>query len=74
MNAVASMKEIKLTLRAHIELRMRDFRELDFVSDQYKHIAYGAVWAGSWAKAITDQERDAYIAELYSSTKKGSAA
>lgn len=60
-----SAKKIKATLRARVEVRMQDFRELDACNPQYKHIAYGAIWAASWAQAITEKEREAYLAELF---------
>ncbi len=64
---MANVKDLKLRLRAHVEHRMRDFREPALVRSApefYTNIAYGAVWAASTADAITDKERDAYLHEL----------
>jgi SOS-response transcriptional repressor LexA len=64
---MATAREMKANLRTYIEVRMKEFRELGSVTDRYKHQAYSAIWAASWAEAITDQEREAYLDELFSS-------
>jgi hypothetical protein len=63
---MANAKDLKLRLRAHVEQRMRDFRELHArsSSDFYCDIAYGSVWSANVVDAISDQERDVFLAEL----------
>lgn len=63
---MATTKDLKLRLRAHVEQRMRDFRDLHARSETnfYADSAYGSVWAANVVDAITDKERDGFLAEL----------
>lgn len=64
---MATVNELKLRMRAHVECHLRDFRDPVLGRSDpefYKNIAYGAVWAASAVDAITDKERDAYLKEL----------
>jgi len=65
---MATTKDLKLRLRAHIEHRMRDCRDPALIRSApafYGDIAYGAIWAANAVDAITDSERDAYLNELH---------
>lgn len=65
---MATAKQIKKRLRAHVNQRMVDFRDANqrelLERVMYRNYAYGAVWASSYADAITDTERAALMAEL----------
>lgn len=64
--AMANVKDLKARMRAHVEQRMRDYRELNARSatNFYADAAYGSVWAANVIDAITDNERDGFLAEL----------
>ena len=63
---MATTKDLKSRLRAHVEQRLRDFRDLNGRGGNnfYADVAYGSVWAANLVDAITDKERDEYLAEL----------
>ena len=69
---MATAKQIKKHLRAHLNQRMDDFRSTSH-TEYLKDITYGAVWAASHAEAISDSERDAMINELHRKAPHGSA-
>jgi hypothetical protein len=61
---MATAKELKSRLRANVEMRMDDVRKLGTHSSFYADSAYGAIWAANVVDAITDKERDNFLAQL----------
>lgn len=70
---MASAKEIKARLRAHVEQRIRDL-SIPSSDNFYYNVAYGAIWAAYNADAISKAECDAYLAKTKPENKIRAAA